>query len=212
MNNREIISYCHLSFINGITDALSVIILHKMFVVLMTGNIIFFIADLGTGFLFKDIVRLSLIINMIICEIIIHKYIDKISKNKRFLMSILLVCIYVFLGNYFFKNHSIGENNFHFLIVANIATITSLSINNIFYRFHRTKSNLVLYTVNLLKLGDMVVDKNIKELKLIVSTLLFFILGLLLAAFTVLKVNFLIFLVTIPVLISLYIVNLKNIN
>lgn len=210
MKKSEIISYCHISFINGITDAVSVIMLHKVFVVLMTGNIIFLITDLANGFYFKDFVRLTLIISIVVYEILIHKFINNIDINKRILISILLIVTYVFLGNYYYLKNSIGENSIHFLIVANVATATSLSINNIFYRFHKTKSNLVLYTINLLKLGDMMVERNFKEFFVISSTLFCFILGLVVASFMVFRINFLIFLITIPLLINLYIINLDN--
>lgn len=66
MDKKELSNYCQLAFVNGISDAISVIMLHKVFVVLMTGNIIYSITALATGFKFTDLVRLTLILNFII--------------------------------------------------------------------------------------------------------------------------------------------------
>ncbi|MBY0244763.1 MAG: DUF1275 domain-containing protein, partial [Sphingobacteriaceae bacterium] len=66
MEKRDLLNYCQLAFINGVNDAISVIMLHKVFVVLMTGNLIYFVTDITTNFGFGDWVRLTLLLNFII--------------------------------------------------------------------------------------------------------------------------------------------------
>ncbi|MDE4959503.1 DUF1275 domain-containing protein, partial [Francisella tularensis subsp. holarctica] len=71
MTKQELINSYQLDFINGVNDANSVILLYKVFVVLMTGNIRYSISDIITNPQFSDIVRITLLINFIISGVIV---------------------------------------------------------------------------------------------------------------------------------------------
>ena len=204
MNKRDLINYYQLAFINGVNDAISVIMLYKVFVVLMTGNIIYFIADVATNPQFTDLVRVTLLINFVISGIIVHNLLSKKSVKFRIILSLLFVIIYCVAGTIAVTSHHLQENSFGFLIVANIATIMSVIMNNIFYRFHSTKINLVAYTMNLLNLAHMIGEKRYFDLVLMSTTITSFVLGLTIGAFLTVAWNFYAILIIIPILIHLY--------
>ena len=207
MNNRDFLNYCQLAFINGISDAMAVIILHKVFVVLVTGNIIFLITDMAVHFEFKDWVRLSLLANFILSEIVVHRTLAQKTIHFRISLAIFFIVTYCITGILATNSHNIDANSWGFFIVANIAAIASVTINNIFYRFHTTKFNLVAYTMNLLNLIHMLMDKKYSDAKVLGITFFCFIMGLLVASFMVVKWSFFTVLIIIPILINLYITN-----
>lgn len=204
MEKRDFLNYCQLAFINGISDAIAVIMLHKVFVVLVTGNIIFLVTNLATNFEFKDWVRLSLLANFVLSEIIVHRAIAQKSIKFRIVLALLFVIFYWLVGSIEVYHHSIGDNELGFLLVANIAAVTSVITNNIFYRFHKTKFNLVAYTMNVVNLIHMLMEKRFADAKILGFTLLCFILGLLVASFMVVKLSFFTVLIMIPILLNLY--------
>lgn len=207
MEKRDINNYCQLAFVNGVSDAISVLMLHKVFVVLMTGNLIYFVTDVATKFVFGDWVRITLLLNFIISGILIHSIISKRNIQFRIGLALFLVIMYFCAGTYAVHFNHLSDTSWGFLIVANIATVMSVAMNNIFYRLHKTKFNLVAYTMNLLNLSHMIAEKRYADLKLLGITFVSFISGLLVASFLVLDLNFYTILIIIPVLINLYIVN-----
>lgn len=207
MEKRDISNYCQLAFVNGVSDAISVLMLHKVFVVLMTGNLIYFVTDVATKFVFGDWVRITLLLNFIISGILIHSIIAKRNIQFRIGLALFLVIMYFCAGTYAVNFNHLSDTSWGFLIVANIATVMSVAMNNIFYRLHKTKFNLVAYTMNLLNLAHMIAEKRYSDLKLLGITFISFISGLLVASFLVLDLNFYTILMIIPVLINLYIVN-----
>ncbi|AJI68674.1 DUF1275 family protein [Francisella tularensis] len=101
MTKQELRNYYQLAFINGVNDAISVILLYKVFVVLMTGNIIYSIADIITNPQFSDFVRITLLFNFIISGVIVHGFIAKRTIKFRitylyylFLYIVLVVLLY----------------------------------------------------------------------------------------------------------------------
>ncbi|MDE5000733.1 DUF1275 domain-containing protein, partial [Francisella tularensis subsp. holarctica] len=84
------------------------------------------------------------------------------------------VLINCFSGTIVLHIQSLHENSFGFLILANIATIISVIMNNIFYRFHSTKINLVAYTMTLINLSHMIAEKRYHDITLLSTTLLSF--------------------------------------
>ena len=80
-------------------------------------------------------------------------------------------------------------------------------MNNIFYRLHATKFNLVAYTMNLLNLAHMIAEKRYHELQLLGITFASFISGLIVASCLVVKWDFYTILIIIPILLNLYQVN-----
>ncbi len=209
MKKRDIRNYCQLAFINGVNDAISVLMLHKVFVVLMTGNLIYSITDLATTFIFADLVRITLIINFILSGIVVHNIIAKKDIQFRIRLSLLFIVIYFGAGTYASNSHSLGDSSWGFLIVANLATTMSVVMNNIFYRLHVTKFNLVAYTMNLLNLAHMIAEKRHSELRLLGVTFASFISGIAVASLLVIYLKFYTVLIIIPILISLYIANLN---
>ncbi|WP_116964704.1 DUF1275 family protein [Fastidiosibacter lacustris] len=204
MNKRDLINYYQLAFINGVNDAISVIMLYKVFVVLMTGNIIYFIADMATNPQFTDMVRATLLINFVISGIVVHNLLVKKSVKFRIILSLGFVIIYCFAGRVALTSGHLQEDSLGFLIVANIATIMSIITNNVFYRFHSTKINLVAYTMNLLNLAHMFAEKRYFDLVLISTTIISFVLGLTIGAFLTILWDFYTILIIIPILIYLY--------
>lgn len=128
MDKKELSNYCQLAFVNGISDAISVIMLHKVFVVLMTGNIIYSITALATGFKFTDLVRLTLILNFIISGIIVHNIVIKKSVHFRILLAITFMLVYLCIGVTARKNGLLEDDSIWFLVVANVATTMSVII------------------------------------------------------------------------------------
>lgn len=178
MTKQELRNYYQLAFINGVNDAISVILLYKVFVVLMTGNIRYSIADIITNPQFSDFVRITLLFNFIISGVIVHGFIAKRTIKFRIAISSLFVLIYCFSGTFVLHINALHDNSFGFLILANIATIMSVIMNNIFYRFHSTKINLVAYTMNLINLSHMIAEKRYHDITILSTTILSFIIGL----------------------------------
>ena len=212
MNKKDLLNYCQLAFINGVNDAISVIMLHKVFVVLMTGNIIYSMTALATGFHFSDLVRISLIFNFIISGIIVHTIIVKKSVHFRIILTLVFVVLYLSSGVTALHDNLLGEDSIWFLIIANIATTMSVITNNIFYRINSTKFNLVAYTMNLLNLAHMIGEKRFTDAKLLSITIISFAIGLLIASFLTIHWHFYTILITIPVLAHLFITNYDQIN
>ena len=212
MEKRDLHNYCQLAFVNGVSDAISVLMLHKVFVVLMTGNLIYSITDLATKFVFADWVRITLLLNFILSGIIVHNIIAKKDIRFRIRMALLFIVIYFCAGTYASNSNSLGESSWGFLIVANIATSMSVVMNNIFYRLHATKFNLVAYTMNLLNLAHMIAEKRYSDLRLLSITLASFLTGIITASFLVVYLKFYTVLIIVPILVSLYIVNLNIIS
>ncbi|AJI44753.1 DUF1275 domain-containing protein [Francisella tularensis subsp. novicida] len=209
MTKQELRNYYQLAFINGVNDAISVILLYKVFVVLMTGNIIYSIADIITNPQFSDFVRITLLFNFIISGVIVHGFIAKRTIKFRIAISLLFVLIYCFSGTFVLYINALHDNSFGFLILANIATIMSVIMNNIFYRFHSTKINLVAYTMNLLNLSHMIAEKRYHDITILSTTILSFIIGLIVGAYLTSMIYFFAILIVVPVLINLYITNHK---
>lgn len=212
MEKRDIRNYCQLAFVNGVNDAISVLMLHKVFVVLMTGNLIYFVTDLATKFVFADWVRITLLLNFIISGILVHNIIAYKSVSFRIGLALCFVVVYFLAGVSALQFNSLSESSWGFLIVANIATVMSVIMNNIFYRLHATKFNLVAYTMNLLNLAHMIAEKRYADLKLLGVTFVSFIAGLLVASFLVVHINFYAILIIIPILIHLYLVNRNQVS
>jgi uncharacterized membrane protein YoaK (UPF0700 family) len=204
MEKRDLLNYCQLAFINGVSDAISVIMLHKVFVVLMTGNLIYFVTDVATKFGFSDWVRLTLLLNFITSGILVHNFIAKKSTEFRICLTFAFVIIYFIAGTISLQLNSLSENSWGFLIAANIATVMSVIMNNIFYRLHATKFNLVAYTMNLLNLAHMIAEKRHEELRLLGITFASFIGGLIIASFLATVWKFYTILIIIPILLNLY--------
>ena len=191
MGRRERINHCKLAFINGVNDAVSVIMLHQVFVVLMTGNLIYSITGTISGFEFSDVVRISLMITFVLSNIIVHKLVAYKSVLFKTTLSIGLLIIYLIIGVILDNHQLIGIDSWGFLLVANIATIMSISINNIFYRIHATKFNLVAYTMNLMNLSYMLSGgKKTNDMQSLFEVFISFILGLLIASFLTVKIHF----------------------
>ncbi|ABI83364.1 DUF1275 domain-containing protein [Francisella tularensis] len=209
MTKQELRNYYQLAFINGVNDAISVILLYKVFVVLMTGNIRYSIADIITNPQFSDFVRITLLFNFIISGVIVHGFIAKRTIKFRIAISSLFVLIYCFSGTFVLHINALHDNSFGFLILANIATIMSVIMNNIFYRFHSTKINLVAYTMNLINLSHMIAEKRYHDITILSTTILSFIIGLIVGAYLTSMIYFFAILIVVPVLINLYITNHK---
>ncbi|MBP7846987.1 MAG: hypothetical protein QG651_376 [Pseudomonadota bacterium] len=207
MEKRDLLNYCQLAFINGVNDAISVIMLHKVFVVLMTGNLIYFVTDITTNFGFGDWVRLTLLLNFIISGILVNNFLAKKSILFKICITLIFVVLYCIIGSVCLQLKNLGDDSWGFLIVANIATITSVMMNNIFYRLHTTKFNLVAYTMNLINLAHMIAEKRYHELQLLGITFASFISGLIVASCLVVKWDFYTILIIIPILLNLYQVN-----
>lgn len=207
MKKRDLRNYCQLAFVNGVSDAISVLMLHKVFVVLMTGNLIYSITDLATTFIFADWVRITLLINFILSGIIVHNIIAKKDIRFRIRLALLFIVMYFCVGTYALSVNNLGDESWGFLIVANVATTMSVVMNNIFYRIHATKFNLVAYTMNLLNLAHMIAERRHSDLRLLGVTLASFLIGIIVASFLVVYLKFYTILIIIPILISLYIVN-----
>ena len=60
----------------------------------------------------------------------------------RIVIFLLFVLIYCFSGAFILHINTLHDNSFGFLILSH-TKITSVIMNNIFYRFHATKINLV---------------------------------------------------------------------
>lgn len=207
MDKKELSNYCQLAFVNGISDAISVIMLHKVFVVLMTGNIIYSITALATGFKFTDLVRLTLMLNFIISGIIVHNIIIKKSVHFRILLAITFMLVYLCIGVTAKKNGLLEDDSIWFLVVANVATTMSVIMNNIFYKFNATKYNLVAYTMNVLNLSHMLGEKKFAEASGLGLTMLSFVLGLIIASFITIHYDFYTILLALPILINLFFSN-----
>ena len=82
-------------------------------------------------------------------------------------------------------------------------------MNNIFYRFHSTKINLVAYIMNLLNLSHMIAEKRYHDVTILSTTILSSIIGLIVGAFLTSMIYFFAILIVVQVLISLYISNHK---
>ncbi len=207
MEKKDLLNYCQLAFINGINDAIAVIMLHKVFAVLMTGNIVFLVTDIATKFQFSDIVRLSLLFTFIGINIFMHNWTEKRSVVFRIILACCFVIIYIIVGTLELQYNNLTSNSWGFLLVANIATIMGVIINNMFYPLHRTKFNLVVYTVNLLNLSYSIAEKDYKEAQSLSITIGSFILGLFVASFAVRYIQFFTLIIILFVLFNLYRLN-----
>lgn len=207
MDKQELANYSQLAFINGIIDATSVIMLHKVFSVLMTGNIIYFITSAVTKIEFIDYVRISLLLNFVLSGILVNNVLIKKSIHFRINLSILFVIAYCIIGYILMVNNYIGKDDWGFFMVANCATTMSVIINNIFYRLSATKYNLVAYTMNLLNLAHTIAEKRYNDLRLIMVPFISFILGLIVASLLTQHIHFFTVLLVIPILINLYLKN-----
>ncbi|MDE4957630.1 DUF1275 domain-containing protein, partial [Francisella tularensis subsp. holarctica] len=74
------------------------------------------------------------------------------------------VLIYCFSCTFVLHINALHYISLCFLILANIATIMSVIMNNIFYRFHSTKIILVAYTMNLINLSHMIAEKRYHDI------------------------------------------------
>ena len=198
MEKRDLLNYCQLAFINGVNDAISVIMLHKVFVVLMTGNLIYFVTDITTNFGFGDWVRLTLLLNFIISGILVNNFLAKKSILFKICITLIFVVLYCIIGSVCLQLKNLGDDSWGFL---------SVMMNNIFYRLHTTKFNLVAYTMNLINLAHMIAEKRYHELQLLGITFASFISGLIVASCLVVKWDFYTILIIIPILLNLYQVN-----
>jgi uncharacterized membrane protein YoaK (UPF0700 family) len=212
MKNRDFVNYCHIVFINGVSDAVSVTLLHKTFSVLMTGNLIFMITDISNVWSFKDMVRLTLILSFILMEFVWYKFLDNIQIGIKLLLSFTLLFTYIFLGSHYYGLHQIGENQINFLGLAILSGVLIFTINTTFQKIHEHKYNLILHTVNLLKLADLIAEKNYKSAIKPLLIIILFCSGLLFSALLIRRVNFYAMLLITPVLISLIAFNLDKIS
>ncbi|MDE4972166.1 DUF1275 domain-containing protein, partial [Francisella tularensis subsp. holarctica] len=80
-----------------------------------------------------DVLRITHLFNFIIAGVMVHGCIAKRTIKFRIAISSLFVLIYCFSGTFVLHINALHDHSFGFLILANIATIMSVKINNIFY-------------------------------------------------------------------------------
>ena len=153
--------------------------------------------------------QITLLFNFVISGVIAHNFIAKRTIKFRIVISLLFVLIYCFSGAFILHINTLHGNSFGFLILANIATIMSVIMNNIFYRFYSIKINLVAYTMNLLNLSHMITEKRYHDVTILSTIILSFIIGLIVGAFLTSMIYSFAILIAVLVLISLYISNHK---
>ena len=209
-NRYDWFNYVGLAFINGMSDAVSVILLHEVFAVLMSGNIIFSFVDLATKLEFADIVRFMLIGVFILSNIISHRYFIKLRVGLRLAMVVLILLTYCMLGNYSYLHGYLAKDANGFLWVAMLATVTSVLMNNIFYQIHKTRYNLVAYTMNILNLAYFIADRKYNDVGKILIPIISFASGVFISALLVQHFQFYTILLALPLLFIMYFIQRHN--
>ena len=209
-NKYDWFIYIALAFLNGVSDAITVVLLHEVFAVLMSGNIIFSFVNIATKIGFVDFVRLILIVVFIGSNIIAHRYFIRLNVITRFYIVVLISLIYAFVGNYCYAHNYLAQNAAGFLYVAILATVTSVFMNNVFYRIHTTRYNLVAYTMNMLNLAHFIADKKYKEASQVSIPIASFAVGVLAGAVLVKFYQFYTILLALPLLSVMYWWHIQN--
>lgn len=203
--NRYIwFNYISLAFINGLSDAVSIILLHEVFAVLMSGNIIFSFSSLAGHFQFVDFVRLMIIVAFIISNIIAHTFFTKLPLITRFISVIIIIIFYCSIGNYCYTHGYLTKESPDFLYIAIFATVTSVFINSIFYRIHTTQYNLVAYTMNVLNLSHFIAERKYQNAGKILIPVISFATGVFTGAILVKYFQFYTVLFALPLLSVMY--------
>lgn len=209
-NRYDWFNYVGLAFTNGMSDAVSVILLHEVFAVLMSGNIIFSFVDLATKLEFADIVRFMLIAAFILSNIISHRYFIKLQVGLRLAMVAVMIIAYCIVGNYTYSHGYLAKDANGFLWIAMLATITSVLMNNIFYQIHKTRYNLVAYTMNILNLAHFVADRKYDDVGKILVPIISFASGVFISALLVQHFQFYTILLALPLLCIMYFIHRHN--
>ncbi len=200
----DFINYICLAFINGISDAISVLLLHKLFVVLMSGNIIFLFINLAVKLDFIDLIRAILLITFIINNMLIQKYFIKLNLTVKLIIVILVTITYCTLGEFAYINNYLNEPTYWVMYLSMLASISNLLINNVFYQVNATRYNLIVYTMNLVNFARFLADRDYIEVAKIFITITSFALGVYGGATFSSHYHFFTILLTLLVLLAMY--------